>query len=170
LEGQPRPIIIDPTARWDFSEQSKIFVLSKEGRGRAPYIITGLEHPPEEKKAILTKYGGKFISLPIHTSDIGEHRLDWAELLGALKKEDLESVMIEGGGGVINSLLEPAYQKLVDSIIITIAPTWLGQGGVVVSPRRRTDDSGKAIAASRLTDVAWQPFGEDVVMCGKMKL
>ena len=27
LEGQPRPVVVDPTARWDFSEDSKIFQL-----------------------------------------------------------------------------------------------------------------------------------------------
>ncbi|EMT60688.1 5-amino-6-(5-phosphoribosylamino)uracil reductase [Fusarium odoratissimum] len=48
----------------------------------------------------------------------------------------LSSVMVEGGGQIINSLLDPQYHELVDSIIITIAPTWLGQGGVVVSPDR----------------------------------
>jgi 2,5-diamino-6-(ribosylamino)-4(3H)-pyrimidinone 5'-phosphate reductase len=52
LQGQPRSIIIDPTARWDFSENHKIFQLAKDGKGRAPYIITGLKSPPAKKKAI----------------------------------------------------------------------------------------------------------------------
>jgi hypothetical protein len=75
----------------------------------------------------------------------------------------------EGRGGVINSLLEPSFQQLIDSVIVTVAPTWLGEGGVVVSPKRRIEN-GKAIAASRLTSVAWQPFGEDVVLCGRIKV
>jgi 2,5-diamino-6-(ribosylamino)-4(3H)-pyrimidinone 5'-phosphate reductase len=53
LEGQPRPMVVDPSARWDFSEQSKIFKLAKEGRGRAPYIITTLQSPPAAKKELL---------------------------------------------------------------------------------------------------------------------
>lgn len=170
LQGQPRPIVIDPTARWDFSEKNKIFILCREGRGRAPYIVTGVEDPPKEKKELLESYGGKFIVLPIHTSDIGQHRLDWGQLLEALKRADLTSVMIEGGGAVINSLLELQYQKFIDSVIITIAPTWLGQGGVVVSPRRRFNGEHKAIPAGRLINVKWQPFGEDVVLCGRVKL
>lgn len=63
--------------------------------------------------------------------------------------------MIEGGGGVINSLLLPEYFSLMSSVIVTIAPTWLGNGGVVVSP---------------LDHAEWHPFGEDVVLCGKVKL
>ncbi len=78
-------------------------------------------------------------------------------------------MMIEGGSAVINSLLEPAYQPLIDSVIVTIAPTWLGQGGVVVSPKRNFDEGGEPIPAARLTGVMWYPLGEDVVLCGKVK-
>ncbi len=169
-DGQPRPIIVDPNARWDFTEHSKLLKLCRDGKGKAPYIITGLLEPPADKKAILDKYGGKFITLAIHKSDIGEHRLDWGEVLQTLVKEDLASVMIEGGGAVINSLLHPKYSSMIDSVIVTIAPAWLGQGGVVVSPQRRLSDEGKPIAAARLDSVKWHPFGDDVVLCGKVKL
>jgi 2,5-diamino-6-(ribosylamino)-4(3H)-pyrimidinone 5'-phosphate reductase len=87
-----------------------------------------------------------------------------------LKNEDLRSVMVEGGGAVINALLEPGFQALIDSVIVTIAPIWLCQGGVVVSPRRRYDDNGKAIPDATLAEATWYPFGEDVVLCGKVKL
>jgi 2,5-diamino-6-(ribosylamino)-4(3H)-pyrimidinone 5'-phosphate reductase len=170
LEGQPRPVIIDPTARWDFSEKSKMFTLASEGRARAPYIITGLENPPTDKKAILDRYGGKFITLKPSTTDTGDHRIDWKDILRALAAEGLTSVMIEGGRAVINSLLLPQYLPDISSVIITIAPTWLGEGGAVVSPPRRLDESGNPIAAVRLRAVEWHPFGEDVVLCGKVKI
>jgi 2,5-diamino-6-(ribosylamino)-4(3H)-pyrimidinone 5'-phosphate reductase len=169
LKGQPRPVIIDPKARWNFSDTSKIFCMLREGRGRAPYIITSLAMPPPEKTALLERYGGKFITLPLVTSPDGKEQLEWRSILAALKKEGLESVMVEGGGAVINSLLEPRSQEFIESVIVTIAPTWLGQGGVVVSPPRRFE-GGQVIPASRLTSVCWQPFGEDVVLCGKIKL
>ncbi|OJJ58458.1 hypothetical protein ASPSYDRAFT_89206 [Aspergillus sydowii CBS 593.65] len=165
LQGQPRPIVLDPSARWEFNEESKILVLAREGRGRAPWIITGSGASiSKEKRGLLERHGGKFISL-----DITEAKeFSWSDLLRCLRRESLQSVMIEGGGSVINSLLEPRSQHLVNSVIITIAPTWLGQGGVVVSPKRRFDETGAAIAASRLKDVQWHPFGEDVVLCGKI--
>jgi len=170
LDGQPRPIIIDPAARWDFTEKSKIMTLVKEDRGRAPYIITAIQEPLADKKQLLESYGGKFITLDIQKNDIGDHKIDWENLLTALKKEGLDSVMIEGGGQVINSLLEPGPQPLIDSVIVTIAPTWLGRGGVLVSPPRRFGENGKAIAAGRLTEAKWHPFGDDVVLCGRIKL
>ncbi|KAL4783619.1 dihydrofolate reductase-like domain-containing protein [Aspergillus varians] len=165
LQGQPRPIVLDPSARWDFNEESKILVLAREGRGRAPWIITASGvSVSKEKKSLLERHGGKFISLDVAK----EKGFDWADLLQCLNSEGLESVMIEGGGSVINSLLEPEFQHLVGSVIVTIAPTWLGQGGVVVSPKRRFDGGGTAIVASRLKDVKWHPFGEDVVLCGRI--
>ncbi|KUJ06712.1 putative riboflavin biosynthesis protein Rib7 [Mollisia scopiformis] len=166
LDGQPRPIIVDPMARWHFTENNKIFQLCREGKGRAPYIITGVTNPPVNKEAILNAAGGKFITVNVNTTDTGSHRLDWKNVLEALGKEGLKSVMIEGGGAVINSLLVPEYFSVISSVIVTIAPTWLGEGGVVVSPPRRHDDQGRAIPAARLENARWYPFGEDVVLCG----
>jgi 2,5-diamino-6-(ribosylamino)-4(3H)-pyrimidinone 5'-phosphate reductase len=170
LTGQPRPVVIDPTARWEFSENSKLFQLCKEGRGRAPWIITATENPDPEKKALLAKYGGRFISTKMIRTHTGGHQVDWQDLLVTLKSNGLESVMVEGGGQVINSLLSPVYMSLLNSVIVTIAPTWLGQGGVVVSPARRFDEGGNAMSAARLKNVKWYPFGEDVVLCGQVKI
>lgn len=170
LNGQPRPVVIDPSARWDFSDDSKLFQLCREGRGRAPWIVTALDQPPPEKQALLEKYGGRFISLEMPKSEAGRHQINWHDLLVTLKSNGLLSVMVEGGGQVINSLLSPSHMSLLNSVIVTIAPTWLGQGGVVVSPARRFDDGGNAISAARLTNVKWYPFGEDVVLCGQVNL
>lgn len=175
---QPRPIIIDPNARWVPSESSKIIELVKQFKGKAPFVITSKStSPPPEARQILEKYGGKYIALDTITSDkpddggAAHQHFDWNLILNTLAtKENIKSIMIEGGGSIINSLLsEQRYSALIDSVIVTIAPTWLGQGGVVVSPERRVDEYGCAIPASRLTDVKWYPFGEDVVLCGRIK-
>lgn len=168
LESQPRPIVLDPSARWDFSAESKLFQLCREGRGRAPWIVTACPEPPAEKAALLARYGGRYVSFAMGGAGEGSCRVDWAGLLGMLWTLGLRSVMVEGGGRVINSLLEPGFSALVDRVIVTIAPTWLGQGGVVVSPARRFDGEGRAMPAARLRDVQWYPFGEDVVLCGRM--
>ncbi|EFZ03088.1 RibD domain protein [Metarhizium robertsii] len=170
LDGQPRPVVIDPTARWEFTDNSKLFKLCREGRGRPPWVVTALRKPPADIRALLEKYGGKYINVEIPTSNIGEHHLDWNLLLVRFKENGLNSVMVEAGGQIINSLLSPQYQPNIDMVIVTIAPTWLGQGGVVLSPRRCFNDSGIAISAARLTGVKWYPFGDDVVLCGRMNL
>ena len=173
LDRQPRPVIIDPTARLRITERTRILELVRQGRGRAPFIITGnlqsIDANLKRRMRILEEHGGKYISLPIGVQE-SAYKLDWAVILRNLQTEGIRSVMIEGGGTVINSLLEPSSCTLIDSVIVTIAPTWLGQGGVVVSPERRFDEDGNAIPVSRLKDVKWCPLGEDVVLCGRIKI
>ena len=165
LVSQPRPVVLDPSARWEFGAGSKVLQLAREGRGRAPFVIVaGMAGVGRETREVLEEAGGKFITV----GGGDENRFEWGDVLRALSAEGLRSVMIEGGGAVINSLLQPANFSLVDSVIVTIAPTWLGVGGVVVSPPRRLDEGGNPMAAARLHHVQWHPFGEDVVMCGKL--
>ncbi|RAH71139.1 RibD family protein, partial [Aspergillus aculeatinus CBS 121060] len=184
LDGQPRPIIVDPSARWRITPQAKIVEMVRRGRGRAPWVLIAEGTEVEaEQRGVLEGVGGRFISLPwgITTQDFGgdegegegvgkgRREFDWRQVLEYLRREEgVRSVMIEGGAAVINSLLEPRYQDLVSSVIVTVAPTWLGRGGVVVSPPRRVGDGGVAVPASRLTGVKWYPFGEDVVLCGRI--
>lgn len=168
LAGQPRPLVLDPAARWAFGPDSKLFALCREGRGRPPWVLTAVRDPPPDQQALLAACGGRYL----HVAGLlhGEAgTLDWHALFVTLKENGLGSVMVEGGGQVINSLLAPAYLSEINSVIVTIAPTWLGQGGVVVSPARRVDEAGLAIPAARLAGVKWYPFGEDVVLCGSIK-
>jgi 2,5-diamino-6-(ribosylamino)-4(3H)-pyrimidinone 5'-phosphate reductase len=127
------------------------------------------EEWPEDSISILTKHGGKFIYVePKKAASSGRGRFDWHDILDVLSREGLSSLMVEGGAQIINSLLDSQYHSLVDSVIVTIAPTWLGEGGVVVSPARAHDEQGVPIPAARLSDVKWHPFGEDVVLCGRL--
>ncbi|KAE8440842.1 hypothetical protein EG329_006404 [Mollisiaceae sp. DMI_Dod_QoI] len=177
LEGQPRPVIIDPGLRWAFEERQdvgwcKILKLTERGQGRAPFIITAVPRSriPEEKRGTLESMGGKFISL-LPCGMVGENaRLLWTHILRALSVEGLHSVMIEGGAGVINEILsDPDAHRMVDSVILTIAPVWLGEGGVVVTPKRRHDQKGDQSVPARLECAKWVPLGQDVVLCGRLK-
>jgi 2,5-diamino-6-(ribosylamino)-4(3H)-pyrimidinone 5'-phosphate reductase len=164
---QPRPIVIDPHLRWGFTAESKVLRLAREGNGLAPYIVTLEKEPLTHQRRILEGVGGKFIILEaehVRKEARARQRFDWHVILAAVRREGLRSIMVEGGGEVINSLLgEDA--GLVDSVIVTIAPTWLGQGGVTVSPPR-TGGADRPVA--RLTDTMWMPLGEDVVLCGRI--
>jgi 2,5-diamino-6-(ribosylamino)-4(3H)-pyrimidinone 5'-phosphate reductase len=163
LLGQPRPVIIDPLGRWQFSKESKVFKLAKEGKGKAPYIITGVE-PSLARRELLEEVGGKFLVLGISGKDIEKADSTWHMILDALKQRGIQSVMIEGGGFVINDLLGPgpAY-SLIDSVVVTIAPMWLGKGGVQICP----DRGSERLPVTGLQDVKWIPMGEDVVLCGR---
>lgn len=166
IEGcvrQPRPVVLDPNARWAVGEGSKVVLLAGEGKGLGPWIIVrdgvGVS---EERRRVVERVGGRFIPCPYREGE----GFAWPDVLGILKGEGLDSVMVEGGGAVINSLLKAENLPLVDSVIVTIAPTWLGKGGVVVSPDRPGGEGG-TVPAARLVGVRWCPLGEDVVLCGR---
>ncbi|KAK1998666.1 riboflavin-specific deaminase domain-containing protein [Colletotrichum falcatum] len=166
LDAQPRPIVLDPRGRWDFTERSKVFEVARAGRGLAPFVLIGATAASHsKKKSILEAHGGKFIVLDAGKT---EQRFGWQSILSALYGEGLHSVMIEGGGQVINSLLNPDSQHFVDTVIVTVAPTWLGRGGVVVSPERVHGPGGAPVPAARLANAAWRQFGDDIVLCGKL--
>lgn len=167
-DGQPRPVIIDPGARWLITPQSKILQVVQQGKGRAPWVVMapGFQMDPMRLE-ILKYYGGKYLGL---TEFDKKWRLRWEAILKALAAEGIKSVMIEGGGMVINEMLQPDNASLISSVIVTIAPTYLGKGGVSVSPAAKLDQTGRPQAAlPRFRDVKWQSVGgDDVVFCGKM--
>lgn len=166
-DGQPRPVIIDPGARWMITPQSKVLATVRDGKGRGPWVVIapGFAMDPDRLE-LLRYFGGKYLGL---TDFDMRWRLRWEGILKALVAEGITSVMIEGGGMVINDLLLPEHAHYVNSVIITKAPTYLGRGGVVVSPVARPVEPGKAPPVVRFRDVKWQPLGEDVVMCGRVE-
>ncbi|KAL2754307.1 hypothetical protein ACRALDRAFT_2138750 [Sodiomyces alcalophilus JCM 7366] len=182
LDRQPRPVIIDPRGRWDLTARSKVLEVARAGLGLAPFLVTARGAGVDsELKALLEEHGGKLIEVAADAGGSGDGgpggdsgrpgnstSIQWNDILAALLREGLRSVMIEGGGQVINSLLAPACHNLVDSVIVTIAPTWLGQGSVNVSPDRVHDEKGDPVPPARLSSVSWHPFGEDVVLCGRL--
>jgi 2,5-diamino-6-(ribosylamino)-4(3H)-pyrimidinone 5'-phosphate reductase len=159
LEGQPRPVIVDPQGRWNFSAESKVLKLAGEGRGKAPWVVTrsGLDGG---KRRLLESVGGRVLEI----NSLGA-AISWREILDVLAGRGIRSVMIEGGGAVINDLLSVSRFDLVNAIIVTIAPVWLGEGGVQVCPEARVQN-GQRLPVGRLRDVKWLPLGEDVVLCG----
>ncbi|KAI4127011.1 MAG: hypothetical protein LQ338_003424 [Usnochroma carphineum] len=165
-EGQPRPVVIDPAGRWLLTPQTRVIRTVSEGRGKAPWIIMapGFAIDPSRVE-MLRYYGGKHLGLTDHDE---RWRLRWEAILKALAAEGIRSVMIEGGGMVINDLLSPQHSHLVSSVIITVAPTYLGRGGVTVSPAPKQVGSSRPQPALCFKDVRWQTFGEDAVMCGRI--
>lgn len=166
LEGQPRPVVIDPHVRWDFNGRTKVLDLAARKMGKAPYIVTSSESLPLAREVkLLEELGGRFVQIPPEPSG----QLNWTTILQALRRLDISSVMIEGGAHIINALLGPNDVPIIDSVIVTIAPTWLGKDGALVCPEARHDESGRKIPVARLKDVQWHPLGEDVVLSGRMK-
>ncbi|KAL2158990.1 hypothetical protein VTH06DRAFT_3021 [Thermothelomyces fergusii] len=163
---QPRPVVLDPRGRWPVGAESKMVRLAAEGWGLGPWVFVGEGVVVDEgRRAVLERVGGGYVAVPLGRAG----RFEWEDVLAVLGRKGIGSVMVEGGGEVINSLLARDGSALVDSVIVTIAPTWLGRGGVVVSPPRAEEGpAGEPPGQLRLTDVKWCPMGEDVVLCGRI--
>ncbi|KAF7190491.1 2,5-diamino-6-ribosylamino-4(3H)-pyrimidinone 5'-phosphate reductase [Pseudocercospora fuligena] len=163
LNDQPRPVIVDPNRRWK-GESKKAFRLAAESQGKAPWIVTRASDTSSLDP--LLQIGGNYLKLEDDHPSSSDTAISWVAILRALKQRGINSVMIEGGATVINTLL--SLPDLVDSIIITVAPTFLGQGGVAVSPAPKTEN-GQRINSAWLDKPSWRQFGNDVVLCGRLR-
>jgi 2,5-diamino-6-(ribosylamino)-4(3H)-pyrimidinone 5'-phosphate reductase len=164
LEYQPRPFILDPGRSWKQETCKKIFDLARQGLGRAPWWITS-ENPPDSQAdrtriQTIEGLGGRCIKGGQYATS--KDGVDWEAILRAMWATGVRSVMIEGGATVINDLLRQRNQHLISSVIVTIAPTYLGSGGVVVAPPRSAADQNEAF----LHSMTWVPMGQDIVMAG----
>lgn len=157
LAMQPRPVVLDRRGRWEVGRESKVVRLAREGRGKGPWVFTS--KVDEGKRKVVEAVGGRVFEIP--------EVAHFEHIVSVLAREGIRSLMVEGGGTVINEILaERQSRRLVSSVIVTIAPTYLGKGGVNVSPEH---EAGKENApVMRFDDVQWMPLGQDVVMLGKM--
>ncbi|OQO14933.1 hypothetical protein B0A48_00315 [Cryoendolithus antarcticus] len=152
LEAQPRPVIVDPKARW--GRHGEVVRLVGEGKGLEPWVLVG---EGVEAVAGSGKLEGVEV-LELKTTESQGARFAWREVFEMLAKRGVRNVMIEGGASVINDLLANE-RDIIDSVIVTVAPAWLGEGAVAASP-------AKSVAA--MTDVKWRQFGADAVVCGRL--
>ncbi|KAF4637639.1 hypothetical protein G7Y89_g440 [Cudoniella acicularis] len=172
---QPKPIILDPSKTWRDDLNKRLFDVAKAGLGRGPiWLISSTPLFLEPKDELEQEEDNIRID---RCRDVGGYRVvageysrtqdgvEWEAILTALAEHGIRSVMIEGGATVINDLLRERNQKFINSLIVTIAPTYLGTGGVVVSPFRSVTERNEAI----LEDVKWLPYGKDVVMAYRRK-
>ncbi|KAI7789173.1 riboflavin biosynthesis protein Rib7 [Diaporthe eres] len=191
---QPRPVVVDPAARWAVGGESKVVQLAREGRGLGPWVLCAEGVVPDPARvAVLEGVGGRYITVEGakgargdggkevkgdgwemgkegEEEDGSRSVLTWDSIFGLLWEEGINSVMVEGGATVINDLLLLANEGLdvVDSFIVTIAPVWLGAGGVTVAPERPVDAHMRRVPGPRLTDVMWSQMGDDMVLCGRI--
>lgn len=148
-----RPVIVDPSFKWN-PIGSRVMKTCKEGKGLAPFVIvndTAVLDPNRVRE--LQSEGGQLITIKAGK----EGRLEWESIFQTLRNHGLKSIMVEGGANVINELL--LYPDLVNSLIVTIGPIYLGKDGVQVSPKGQVG----------LVDIKWWTGVQDSVLCGRLR-
>ncbi|GME99515.1 unnamed protein product [[Candida] boidinii] len=174
-----RPILIDPNFKLiDNYENSKLhqLVIKKMGLSPVAVVSEDIFKKDEITNNKIKKFCQKFdITLAVlnyqiskssndNNDDKNEYKkFNWCDIFKTLKHLGLNSIMVEGGARIINELINfkdlDIDEYLIDSLIITIGPIFLGKNGVEVSPNLN----------SNLKDVQWWRGIQDSVLCARLE-
>ncbi|KAK0444470.1 dihydrofolate reductase-like domain-containing protein [Armillaria borealis] len=122
----PRPVILDPQLR--LPTPCKLLDNYRRGKGRRPWVLCA--HEPQAAGDVWTarlealQAAGALV-VPVQSAN---GLLLVPSVLQTLHELGIQSLMVEGGARVIGSFL--AERDLVDTVIITIAPKFVGSRGV----------------------------------------
>ncbi len=121
----------------------------------ASTIVLTTDRSDPARRAQLLAAGVTVEVVAADTSNGG--RVDLAAGLACLRRLGMEALLVEGGGSVITGLLR---QRLVDRMIVAIAPLVIGTGTSAV------DDLGidRVTDGIRLTNRSVVPIGDDVLL------
>lgn len=139
----PQPVVLDSRLRFPLDAQLL--------QASSPWIAATLAANPQ-RSAQLERAGARILVLPGNP----DGRVELRSLLEKLAEMGVSSLMVEGGAQVIGNFLQA---RLVDIIVLTIAPLYLGGlpalGGV---PGARLP---------RLENPRYRVCGEDLVVWGQ---
>jgi riboflavin-specific deaminase-like protein len=119
-------------------------------------IVVAAEDAPPERVEAVRKLGARVV-FGRRDGD----RLDLADLLGRLHELGIRSLMVEGGSGIVTSLLRAG---LVDRLVVCIAPKVLGAGLDAVGDLGILD-LGQALTFSETTI---RQLGPDILFDGRV--
>ena len=122
---------------------------------RAPTLVVAAPNAPEDKLQALAGLGVE--TLLVAATAAGEIKLP--ELFRKLGQRGITSVLVEGGGAIITSVLR---ERLADRLAVVVAPKIIGRGVDAVG------ELGLATMdrALQLTAVQWRRLGPDILCTG----
>ncbi len=148
IERQPLRVIVDSQGRTPLS--ARVF----QSPGRT--LLAVGEPIGEDKVSQFEEAGAEVIRFPSR-----DGLVDIEELLRALGRMEITSVLVEGGGTLLGSFFDLA---LVDKVIVFIAPIIIGGREAKLAVGGGGVD--KISEALRLTNMRVERFGEDVMVTG----
>ncbi|EED80875.1 predicted protein [Postia placenta Mad-698-R] len=160
----PRPIILDSQLR--LSPDCKLLKNYRAGTGRRPWVVcTGYEKKTEaqEKEFNQTKQALRQAGARIVDETGSKGLISLPMLMMSLSSMGIRSVMVEGGARVIQSFLAEAESSdIVDTVVVTVAPTLVGESGV---------GYGQSLVRNKLPKlqhISTEVFGSDAVIALKV--
>jgi diaminohydroxyphosphoribosylaminopyrimidine deaminase/5-amino-6-(5-phosphoribosylamino)uracil reductase len=152
---QPLRIVIDP--RLETPVASNLASSAKT----SPVLLFAASDPdtaPAARESALAAEGVEIARIPLSPSG----HLAWRDMLAELQSRRLNSLLIEGGGGVLSSAFE---QRAIDRVLVFVAPLIIG-GSEAISPVMGIGVPEIAHGV-RLEAVRTQSVGPDILICGK---
>ncbi|EKD33581.1 MAG: hypothetical protein ACD_75C02647G0002 [uncultured bacterium] len=121
---------------------------------------TWVFHAPDASQQRIAQFLARGIRLfPIERKGKG---LDLGQLLSALGKEEICSVLVEGGAKIHGAFLT---ERLVDYAHLFIAPIFAGDNSVALIEGYGVSNRA---TAPRLTEVRYKRLGDDMLVSGKL--
>lgn len=148
--ANPRPVVLDSRLR--FPAAARLLARSEN----LPWIFCAPDAPADRSQE-LARRGARL--LPTACDDQG--RLNLRAVLSRLAQEGIASLMVEGGARVISHFLADG---LVDQVMITTAPIWVG--GLHVFDAEWTG----LVRLPVLVEPRYSRFGRDLVTWGEVGL
>jgi len=145
---QPLRIIVDGKGRTPLTAQ----VFSEPGK---TLLVLGRKAKPAEA-AELASIGGELLEMPSVKGYI-----KMAELLKALGERNITSVLVEGGGILIGSIID---EGLADKVVVFIAPVIIGGDKAKTAVAGRGAD--KMVDSLKLKRIDKKSLGQDIMISG----
>ncbi|KAG8219593.1 dihydrofolate reductase-like domain-containing protein, partial [Butyriboletus roseoflavus] len=164
----PRPVVLD--SHLHLRTDCKLLKNYRDGKGQQPWVFCASDSESARaerntRKSVLEAAGAVVYEIP-SVSDF----LSIPSLLRKLYEYDIRSVMVEGGASVIGSFLNEASQPrypgespVVDTLIVTVAPTLVGDNGLGYT----VGTSGDKLSIPKLVHVRTELMGKDAIFAGK---
>ena len=119
-----------------------------------------------ERKKALEEAGARIIEIPpssVHDDLFPNSHLSLLVILKSLNDLGIRSLMVEGGARIIGSFFA-APEKIVDALIITIAPVLVGSDGVGYQCRHPVFDLSDSKKQASFREVHTELIGRDAVV------
>lgn len=144
----PLRIVLD--SRLEVPLEAGVF----RNQNQAPTLVVATVGAPEERLRALAGRGVETLQVAAAPGGI-----DLPELFRELGRRGVTSVLVEGGGATITSVLR---ERLADRLAVVVAPKIIGQGVEAVG------DLGLAVMdqALQLTATQWRRLGPDILCTG----
>jgi riboflavin-specific deaminase-like protein len=152
VEGQnPQPVVLDSLLR--FPLEAKLL----QRKEKLPWIAA-TDHAEADRQAALEKEGARIFRFPPEANG----HVPLSLLLKRLADEGINSLMVEGGAGVIEAFFSA---RLVDQAVITIAPIFVG--GLQAFKFEGKDFKHRS-SFPHIMPIHVDTLGEDIIVWGRI--